>query len=427
MFGISAFGGPAHAVGRLRSPSARARLLLLLLAAAALSGLLWVVRWESVDRHAYPDTYWYARQAAMIGGTPEADAERFAAELVCRQRMPSPTRGQDCLPGTRQWASGLPPRYQRIFTTRPGYSLVAAPFVQAFGERGLIAATALLAVLAGVLAALAVRLLGGGPISSLFATLLLFLLPTGFWLSRLLGEAGATAFALAALCAAIPLLRPGSTAATRRLTAIGMLIALLATATTKPATGLLLSLALTVTGAGLVLWHRRRDGWDAGLLLFTAAAGTATAVWLALSAALHIPGASETLQDKFTMHFTQPDVPDPWTRLAQLNREFWPARLNEWWSGGAPSAASTVLAALVIGYAALFRALPARMALVWAAAGATGLLILIAHPIAPEVDRLVLIIWLPVAVGVAMLMSGRRPETALDPTPEAPAGPPESA
>lgn len=427
MFEKSAFGGPPHGGGRLRSPSARARPLLWLLAAAALSGLLWVARWESVDRHAYPDTYWYARQAAMMGGTPKAEAERFAAELVCHQRLPSPTRGLDCLPGTTQWASGLPPRYQRIFTTRPGYSLVAAPFVRAFGERGLIAATALLAVLAGVLVALAVRLLGGGPISSLFAILLLFLLPTGFWLSRLLGEAGATAFALAGLCAAIPLLRPGSTALTRRLTAAGMLVALLATTLTKPATGLLLSLALTVTGAGLVLWRRRRDGWDAGLLLFTAAAGTATAVWLVLSAALRIPGASETLQDKFTMHFTQPDVPDPWTRLAGLNREFWPAQFNQWWSGGAPVAASTALAALVIGYAALFRALPARMALVWAAAGAAGLLTLIAHPITSEVDRLVLIIWLPVAVGVALLMCARNSQTAPDPTPEAPAGPPEPA
>lgn len=383
------------------------RLILGLLAAAVLASLLWWARWETAPQHAYPDTYWYARQAATISGTPAPEAGRFATRLVCRHGMPSPQRGTDCRTGTPRWAAGMPPRYQRIFTTRPGYSLVAAPLVRVFGERGLVAATALLAVLAGVLAALAVRLLGGGPVSSLFATLLLFLLPTGFWLSRLLGEAGATAFALGALCAAVPLLRPTTTATGRRLAAVGVLAALLATTLTKPATGLLLSVALTAVAAGLVLWRRWRGAWDAGLLHFTAAAGIASAGWLGLSAALHIPGASETLQDKFTAHFTRPDVPDPWARLVRLNQEFWPTQLNDWWNGGQPLSAATFLAALVIGYAALFRALPARIAALWATAGATGLLTLLAHPKPSEVDRLVLIIWLPVVVGVALLLSRR--------------------
>ncbi|MFG1887976.1 hypothetical protein ACGFIR_08895 [Micromonospora sp. NPDC049051] len=382
---------------------ARVRLVLGLLAAAALGSVLWWGRWETAPRHAYPDTYWYARQAATVTGTPSAEADRFAARLVCRQGMPSPRPGVSCVTATRQWAASMPPRYQRIFTTRPGYSLMAAPFVLAFGERGMVLVTAALAVLAGVLAALAVRLLGGGLLSSLAATALLFLLPTGFWLSRLLAEAGATMFALAALCAALPLLRPGGS--TRRRLLLGGVVAagLLASTVTRPATGLLLSAALTGV-FGVLTLLRRRAGREPGLLVLTAACGVATAVWLGLSAALDIPGAAETLQDKFTVHFTRPDVPDPWPRLVELNREFWPAQLNAWWNGGAPLAASPFLALLLIGFAALFRALPGRAALLFATAGATGLLTLVAHPKPSEADRLILVIWLPVVVGLAMLL-----------------------
>ncbi|MEU2664337.1 hypothetical protein [Micromonospora sp. NPDC007220] len=401
---------------------ARLRLVLGLLAAAALGSLLWVGRWETAPQHAYPDTYWYARQAVTATGTPSAEADRFAARLVCRQGMPSPRPGVSCVAGTRQWAASMPPRYQRIFTTRPGYSLTVAPFVLAFGERGMVLATAALAVLAGVLAALAVRLLGGGLVSSLAATALLFLLPTGFWLSRLLAEAGATAFALAALCAAIPLLRPGGSTRGRLLLGGAVLAALLGSTVTRPATGLLLSGALTAVLGALTLARRRRAGWEPGLVVLTAACGVATAVWLGLSAALDIPGAAETLQDKFTVHFTRPDVPDPWPRLVELNREFWPAQLNAWWNGGAPLAASPFLALLLVGFAALFRALPGRAALLFATAGATGLLTLVAHPKESEADRLVLVIWLPVVVGLAMLL-GRPARPAPAPAPDTAVGP----
>ncbi|MEV4463895.1 hypothetical protein AB0J51_09750 [Micromonospora echinofusca] len=412
--------GAAPADGRPAAPDvrrARVRLVLGLLAAAALGSLLWWGRWETAPQHAYPDTYWYARQAVTMTGTPSAEADRFAARLVCRKGMPSPRRGVPCVAGTRQWAADMPPRYQRIFTTRPGYSLATAPFVLVFGERGMVLATAALAVLAGVLAALAVRLLGGGLVSSLAATALLFLLPTGFWLSRLLAEAGATAFALAALCAAVPLLRPGGTARGRLLLGGAVLAGLLGSTVTRPATGLLLSAALTAVFAVLTLL-RRRAGWEPGLVVLTAACGVATAVWLGLSAALDIPGAAETLQDKFTVHFTRPDVPDPWPRLVELNRDFWPAQLNAWWNGGAPLAASPFLALLLVGFAALFRALPGRAALLFATTGATGLLTLVAHPKESEADRLVLVIWLPVVVGLAMLLDRTArpaPDTAGEP------------
>ncbi|MBQ1075090.1 hypothetical protein KBX06_18240 [Micromonospora sp. C31] len=401
---------------------ARVRLVLGLLAAAALGSLLWWGRWETAPQHAYPDTYWYARQAATMTGTPPAEADRFAARLACRQGMPSPQPGASCVTATRQWAADLPPRYRRIFTTRPGYPLTVAPFVLAFGERGMVLATAALAVLAGVLAALAVRLLGGGLVAALAATALLFLLPTGFWLSRLLAEAGAIAFALAALCAAVPLLRRGGTARSRLLLGGAVAAGLLASTVTRPATGLLLSAALTAVLGALTLVRRHRAGWEAGLVVLTAACGVATAVWLGLSAALDIPGAEETLQDKFTVHFTRPDVPDPWPRLVELNRDFWPTQLDAWWNGGAPLAASPLLALLLVGFAALFRALPGRAALLFATTGATGLLTLVAHPKDSEADRLVLVIWLPVVVGLAMLLG--RPARPAPDTPGEPGQPP---
>jgi 4-amino-4-deoxy-L-arabinose transferase-like glycosyltransferase len=322
--------------------------------------------------------------------------------------MPNQT---ECASGIRSYAAGFPPRYDRIFTTRPGYPLFIAPFVALFGERGMAMATAVLGVGAGVLMALGVRLLGGSLVQSLFATTMLFLLPTGYWLTRLLAESGAIAGTLAALCGGVLVLRNDGSRLARTASGGLTLVALLALTLVKPASGVLLAAGMAAA-AVLIGAHdlirRRRIGLPVRLL--GAIAVTVLVLWQVMSAIFDIPGAEETLQDKFTASFTLPDVPDPWSRLLDMNRAFWPLQIDGWLNGGAPFAASPFLAFLVAGTAALCWAASGRLALLWLAAGGTGVLSVVAHPVASEVDRLLVFIWLPVAAGLALAL--RRPERA---------------
>ena len=121
--------------------------------------------------------------------------------------------------------------------------------------------------------------------------------------------------------------------------------------------------------------------------------------WQVISTLFGIPGAEETLQDMFTANFVNPDVPDPWSRLLELNRSFWPLQLNTWLNLGAPFAASTFLAVVVAGLGALCWAARFRYVVLWLAVGATGVLSVAFHPVGSEVDRLIALVWLPVAVG----------------------------
>lgn len=130
-----------------------------------------------------------------------------------------------------------------------------------------------------------------------------------------------------------------------------------------------------------------------------------------------LPGMYETLQDKYTEHFSVPDVPDPWTRLRAQNREYWPMRVEQWLNGGQPLAAAPVLAFLVGGGYVAWQVLPWRDALVWLAVGTTGLVTVAAHPLWTESDRLMIFIWLPLVVGLAMV--GRGPSEGRQRQPEA--------
>jgi len=400
---------------------------LVLVAAAVLSGFLWLLRWETAPQRAYPDTFQYARISASIAGMSTPDAQAFAGRVVCRYGL---TRGATYTACLKTWAPYTrPPRFLRIFTSRPGFPLVAAPFVAVGGERGFVAAVALFGVAAGVLIAVAVRLLGGSAVQSLFATAMLFLLPTGHWASRLLAEAPALAGTLAVLCGAMLLLRgrraggvgteerrergDQSDEASRRPlgpVAAGIIVAggLAFTALVKPASGVLLALALAVVAGAAAAYGRMRRDPDRSALLLAGICLAVVVVWQLVVALAGLPGTNETVQDVLTDHFVRPDVADPWPRFLRLDRQVLAHELNVWINDGVPKAASAFLAAALAGAALLARAAPARIALMWLAAGATGIGLVLAHPIAGEADRLVSVIWLPVALGFALALRPAR-------------------
>jgi hypothetical protein len=372
--------------------------LVLLAVAATLSGVLWALRWDTTNQRAYPDSYWYTKQAAAFAGMSGHEAEALAARTVCERGQPVLEGWPNCPDGIRAYAGQFPPRYDRILDTRPGYPLVAAPFVAVFHERGMTLATLLLGVLAGVFAALVVRQLGGTWAQSLIAVVLLYLLPTGFWISRLLAESGAVAAALGTLCAITALLR--APAGRARVRAAGLVaVGLLVTTLMRPASGVLLAALVAGTALLLVtvrLSTRRRP--EPAVLTLTATAAGVVVLWQLIGLVFGLPGTHETLQDKYTDHFRVPDVPDPWTRLWAQNQVFWPVRIDHWLSDGQPS-----LAFLAGGGYVTWQTLPRRDALIWLAAGATGLVTVAAHPLWTESDRLQIFIWLPLVVGVAMV------------------------
>lgn len=389
--------------------------MLVLAVAGIVSAALWAVRWDTTPQRAYPDSYWYVKQAATMSGMPEGEAKRFAARTICQRGQPTVEGWPNCQDGIITYADAFPERYNRILDTRPGYPLFAAPFVLLFGESGMTLATLALGMIAGMAAALTVRLLGGNWIQSLAAVVLLYLLPTGYWITRLLGEGGAVAATLVTLCAATALLRASHRKAlwvTGGLTAFGLFV----TTIMKPANGALLGGALAAVAVIFVvvgLIRGRRP--EAPVLGLLGASVGVVVLWQAIGVALNLPGMGETLQDKYTKHFMLPDVTDPWQRLWDQNREFWPTVIKVWINGDAAMLASPMLAILIGGVWVLFRALPWRDALLWLAAGATGFAALLAHPIWTEADRLMIFVWLPLALGLAMVAGPSARRGALSP------------
>ena len=385
--------------------------MLLLAVAGVVSAALFVIRWDTTPQRAYPDSYWYVKQAASFSGMPEGEAKRFAARTICDRGQPNvPSLGwPNCKDGVVMYADSFPERYNRILDTRVGYPLFATPFVFVFGESGMTLATLVLGIIAGMATALVIRMLGGNWIQSLAAIVLLYLLPTGYWMTRLLGEGGAIAGTLVTLCAATALLRATSKRA-RWVTAGVVGFGLFATTLTKSANGALLGAALAGVAViiAIVALIRGRRPESQVLTLLGVSVGMVV-LYQVIGVLFNLPGMGETLQDKYTRHFTLPDVADPWHRLWDQNSAFWPWFIKSWINGDATMTASPMLAILFGGVYVLFRALPWRDALMWLATGLTGIAALLAHPIWTEADRLLIFVWLPMSIGLAMVARRRRP------------------
>jgi hypothetical protein len=111
---------------------------------------------------------------------------------------------------------------------------------------------------------------------------------------------------------------------------------------------------------------------------------------------------SESLQDSFTDHFYQPDVPDPWSRLLEVNSRYWPH-----WLTFTPMNV-TLLAGCVVGGWAMWRR-DRFVAVLVLACGALAFALTAAHPEVSQGDRLYVLAWLGPVVGLPMAV--QRPAT----------------
>ncbi|MEO3826089.1 hypothetical protein [Actinomadura sp. B10D3] len=371
-----------------------ARAAALIVIAGLLGSGLWMLRWSGGGSTATPDTFWYARDALRYAGHSSAEADRTAAEITCGAMKGDPARWRltytECLRYRSRLPARAPDRFQRIFTSRPGYPLLAVPFVRVMGATGFAAATAALGVACGVAVVLLALAIGLRPVQALVAETLFYLLPTGLWGSRMLAEAPMMLCLLVALIGTVLLLR-GRTVKTA---AVVLACALALLCAVKPANGVALAAALA---AGAVLSlpfasSRRTSLAVAGIATFVLAGN----LWI--SSVLHLPGVHETLQDTFTRHFRLPDVPDPWQRLADASWSLWTDGIAQLMLDE-----PLIPAAFLFAAAVLLTRIRRDAAWPLALAGLTGALVASMHPLVYELHRLSVVAWIPVAIALAAL------------------------
>jgi hypothetical protein len=280
------------------------------------------------------------------------------------------------------------PRYRQIFAPRVGYPLMVAALAPLTGMRiALWAVPVGCTLLAGLLLWYLLTMAGLRPSVASVGQALLYLLPTGTWGVLSLSE-GPTLLGVVTVILGSVLLGAG-----RRGPGIAILIAgLVGTGLVKYSTALPFAGALVVV-ALVSLWLRAGD--RRGLLLLAATGAVATGAAMLVSTLLGLPGMSESLQDSFTGHFYQPDVPDPWSRLWEVNSRYW---LH--WLTFAPMNV-TLLAGSMVGGWAMWRR-DRFVALLVLACEALGFALTVAHPEVWQGDRLYVLAWLIPVVGLPM-------------------------
>jgi hypothetical protein len=369
-----------------------------ILLTVAVAALLCLCRYQDPRRiTSSGDSYWYMRQAQIFAGVDAPHASAEAATLLCRDVNRS-TRALGGRPYCTLYVTeGISPRYAAIFASRPGYPLFAAAFVAVLGAWwGMVTATMVLALLSAALTYLAVRMATGSRPAGVVAGGCLLLLPSGFWMTRVLAESAVVAGYLGVLIGAMLLWRGRRAGLPIVVVALAWLFAVRSASGTAAALALLGAAAVAVVTG----FPARR-----GPLMTGGLAAAALAAWSAVAATLDLPGLNETIQDYATGHFKKPDIPHPIGWLLRKDVEFWHAQartvlVSPW------SVAAAVFAAVV-----LVRRLR-HLAVLWVSVGLTGVLTVLAHPLRSEYDRLMLPMWIPVAAafGVAAALAVRRPE-----------------
>ncbi|MBS2962232.1 hypothetical protein KGA66_04190 [Actinocrinis puniceicyclus] len=345
------------------------------------------------------DTYRYITAIERDLGKSDAQARGIALDYYCadlaRTTGNSATRAgirNGCI---AQWSArgGLAPnmpRFNLIFDSRPGYPLLAAPFVAGFGlNRGLAVLSVLLTLLAGWGVVLLIRLAGGGTLAALTGMVALYTLPTWFWLNQFLTEAPTLVCTIAVLIGAVLLLRGR--------TRLGLIVS-----TTAYVCGFVVRYSTFSVQAGTMLltiallawWDRRWRNRRAGLL-----AGYSAGVLIVLGllpTAFGWPGFKASLEDTFTNHYTEPTPPNLYGKWLSLNKHFWLATAKNYLHD------PLVPALLLLGAVLLWRYRRDLGAIVSAAA-LTGLASAAAHPLTSQLDRLYYQVYLVGVCGLPIL------------------------
>lgn len=376
--------------------------------ALAVAGAFALCQLPAAPGQLTPDSAQYLAHSLTILGHQSGEARDLALVELCASRHRadrlvnlSPTgrvadgagaaAAADCVARERERGPSHP-RYEAIFRSRPGVALAMAPGVWLLGPRWGLWATSLLWTLAGALLAFHLLRVAGlaSPLAALGEALFLAL-PSGRWAMAPLAEGPTLALAMVALLGAAHLL------AGRGRLGAGLLAAALAAGLTVKYSQFLLLAACLSLAAGVGWLLGRRAGEPTGRLARLAVASGAGALAIAATARLlGWPGAGESAQDLLTSHFSRPDVVSPAYQVARLNAYFW-----SWWAVQQLAAPLAVASWLVSGWAA-WRARPLGLALLGAAAA--GLANQAGHPVASQGDRLYVLVWPVVALGLPLLV-----------------------
>jgi hypothetical protein len=358
------------------------------------------------------DTYQYARQTLRILGDDQAQAVHGAVVMFCQDSGNSAARSATldygagttasayasgyaaCLKTYKNGLTPSSPRYIAIFTSRPGYPLLSAPFAAAFGLRfGLWITAMLCTLLAGFLVLMLLRAAGCSAPAALGGQALYLAAPTGYWGSRMLTDGPSLATTMLTLLGAWYLVRRRHRLGSAVLAA-GFVTGFLVRYSSQQMVALFLALGALVCLKWVSAARHR------GVVLLAAICGGAFVLSELVSTALGWPGMSESLQDTFTRHFIRPDVSNPVGRLVSLNLRFW---------GYYPVSEPTALlvgAGLIAVAVALVRRDPVYGVLV-IAVSVTGVGTVAAHPLVSQADRLMVPVWLLLVSGLPRLVPAR--------------------
>ncbi|MCX4762132.1 hypothetical protein OG562_14335 [Streptomyces sp. NBC_01275] len=359
----------------------------------------------------FPDSYRYARAAEQYLGASREQAHRTALAAFCTSRAertaheerlrPTNRRSERSLQAAadrtclKRWAKAKDittsdPRYQAIFASRPGYPLLAAPFVGAFGVLdgmrllGLLTAVGCSLLVWGLL-----RGAGLSPPAAVTGQIAFLATPLGWWSDQALGEGLFTACTLGALWGGLALLRRRSLPWAATATAL----AYTAGAVTRYSSALVLAAFTTAAAMGAWCFSRRlRHRGTAVLAGVSALVAASVAASMKL---LSLPSSQVTLQDTFTHHFTAPNVSDPWGDLLGLAARFW----RDWAAQQTALPYFLVLTALATWSLARYGEGLGWLAL---ATALTGAFIVTDHPLTQEASRLAVLMWMPVVLGLPL-------------------------
>jgi len=372
------------------------------------------------------DTYQYARQTLRILGDGQTEAVHGAVVMFCQDSGQSAARsatldngggttggayasGYDrCLHTYRNGLTPSSPRYLAIFTSRPGYPLLAAPFAAALGLRlGLWLAAMLCTLLASFLVIALLRAAGCTVPVALGGQALYLAAPTGYWGSRMLTDGPSLATTMLTLLGAWYLVRRRMRSGAVLLTA-GFVTGFVVRYSSETMVALFLALGALVCLKWVPSARHRGTAVLAGIC------GGAFVLSELVSTLLGWPGMSESLQDTFTRHFIRPDVSNPVGRLVTLNLRFW---------GYFPVSEPTALlvGAGLIAVAVLLVRRDAAYGVLMIAVALTGVGTVAAHPLVSQADRLMVPVWLLAVLGLPRLVPVRGTGPAIEAREQEPA------
>lgn len=329
------------------------------------------------------DSGWYAQLAYQYLGDSPQQGHHLALQLWCADQPITDCMGKFV---THFPPSGSP-TYFAIFATRPGYPATVAGLSLLIGNLRL--AMWVIPMVSTLLAGLGIywllRLLGLAPALAAAGQVLLYVLPTGTWGVHALTEATITACAIATILGGVLLARSRFIVGSVLLVVGLAIMSWFKYSTAMPLAGLVLL-------AAIALWWR--SGADRrGLAILGGVSAVTVAFLLYLSSAMHLPGFNETAQDLFTNHFNKPDVTDVPQRMISANADYWAHFLN------VDSNNALMVFGLVVGLVSLFRHHRVTAMLVLAVS-LTGFALAAAHPDPTAGNRLYLLVWLGVIIGI---------------------------